>query len=109
MDRRRVSASEQGGLSVGYWVVTSAKLPEKKRRFRRRRGLLRVALPHFVAATAIAGKIDRERGDGQCLRDALDIIEDGLIVLNAASQVIHTNAAAEALLACGDRVRHVRI
>lgn len=70
--------------------------------------LLRVALPHLVAVTAIAGKMERERRNGQYLRDALDIVEDGVIVLNGAGQVIHANAAAEVLLVGGDRIRRVR-
>ena len=67
--------------------------------------LLRAALPHLVAVTAIAGKMERERRAGRRIRDALDIVADGVVVLNVAGQVVEANAAAEALLACGDRIR----
>lgn len=70
--------------------------------------LLRAALPHLVAVTAIAGRMERERRDGQHIRDALDIVEDGVLALNAVGQIVEANAAAEALLACGDRIRRVR-
>ncbi|TPG46394.1 hypothetical protein EAH76_23565 [Sphingomonas glacialis] len=70
--------------------------------------LLRVALPHLVAVTAIAGNLERERRDGQRIRDALDITQDGVIVLNPAGQLVHANAAADAMLVCGDRIRRAR-
>lgn len=70
--------------------------------------LLRTALPHLVAVTAIAARMERQRLDGQRARDALDMVGDGVIVLNTAGRVIHVNAAAEGMLVRGDRVRRVR-
>ena len=70
--------------------------------------LLRTALPHLVAVTAIAGRMERDRHNRECARDALDIVADGVIVLDVAGHVIQANAAAEALLVRGDRVRRVR-
>ena len=69
--------------------------------------LLRTAMPHLVAVTVIATRMERERSAGQRARDALDIIEDGVIVLDAAGRVIQANAAAETFFEHGDRIRCV--
>lgn len=70
--------------------------------------LLRTALPHLVAVTAIAGRMERDRRDGERAWDALDIVQDGVIVLDVAGRVIQANAAAEVLLMHGDRIRRTR-
>lgn len=67
--------------------------------------LLQAALPHLVAVSGIAARIERERQAGQRAQNALDLVDDGIIVLGAAGQVTHVNAAAEALLVDGDRIR----
>lgn len=67
--------------------------------------LLRVALPHLVAVIGIATRMGHERRSGRSARDALDIVDDGIIVLGGKGQVLHVNSTANALLDCGDRIR----
>lgn len=67
--------------------------------------LLRVALPHLVAITGIAAQMKRDRHAGNQAMDALDVVEGGVLVLDTDGRVSHVNAAAEALLVKGDRIR----
>lgn len=49
--------------------------------------------------------MQHERKISRCLTDALDVVHDGVIVLRGNGSLVHANAAAEALLARGDRLR----
>jgi len=70
--------------------------------------LLRAVLPHLVAVTGIAARMENERRDKSMARDALDTVKHGIVVLGEDKLVLHVNAAAEALLVRGDRVRRSR-
>lgn len=67
--------------------------------------MLDQCLPHLIAITTMAARMERERKLSRCLTDALDVVHDGVIILSANGSVAHANAAAEALLARGDRLR----
>lgn len=70
--------------------------------------LLAAALPHLVTITAIAGRLAQDRLAGQRIRDALDMVADGVIVLDPDGRIRHVNAAADASLTRGDRIRRSR-
>lgn len=70
--------------------------------------MLGICLPHVVAVINLAERMQRERARADAAVDALDIVSDGVIVLNAHGVVVHANAAAEAILARGDRLRRFR-
>lgn len=67
--------------------------------------MLGLCLPHLMAVATLAGRMARERCVSQSAFDALDIVQDGVIMIGAHGAVTHVNGAAEATLARGDRLR----
>lgn len=67
--------------------------------------MLGLCLPHLVAVATLAGRMERERCVSQSAFDALNIVQDGVIMIGGQGTVTHVNAAAEATLARGDRLR----
>lgn len=70
--------------------------------------MLGLCLPHLVAVGTLAGRMESERRMSQSAFDALDIVQDGVIMIGGHGTVTHANAAAEATLARGDRLRRWR-
>lgn len=70
--------------------------------------LLELCLPHLMAVMALGGRMEQERSLGRSALDALDIVQDGVIILGAHGATSHVNPVAEAMLARGDRLRRSR-
>ncbi|HET6431756.1 hypothetical protein [Dyella sp.] len=62
-------------------------------------------MPHLAAVVTLSERMEHERRLRESAFDALHIVHDGVIVLGARGAVVHVNAAAEATLAQGDRLR----
>lgn len=67
--------------------------------------VLGLCLPHLVAVATLASRMARERCVNQSAFDALNIVQDGVIMVGGHGTVTYANAAAEATLARGDRLR----
>jgi DNA-binding CsgD family transcriptional regulator len=66
---------------------------------------LRVCMPHLINVMRLAGRMQRERCERQSAFDALDVVQDGVIMIEPNGAASHVNAAAEAMLCRGDRLR----
>lgn len=71
----------------------------------RLRGRLKILAPHLQRAALISREIDTHRLHVQSLEAALDQVDAGVFILDAAGRAVWANHAAGALLARGDLVR----
>jgi DNA-binding CsgD family transcriptional regulator len=69
---------------------------------RRRMGLL---APHFCRAVNIGKVIDLKKVEADALADTLDGLAAGMFLVDATGQIVHANAAGDAMLAAGLIVR----
>jgi DNA-binding CsgD family transcriptional regulator len=105
-----------GGLHPREWLgAANAMLEESAddltsdRSMRRRAGLahearLRLAMimPHMRRALRVTEDLARSRAEAAVLADTIDGLGAGLFIVDGATRILHTNAAARRLLAAED-------
>jgi DNA-binding CsgD family transcriptional regulator len=105
-----------GGLPPREWVDAASAMLEgpaeglvSSTPVRHRAGVandlrrrLTIILPHIRRALQIAEDIARSRAETAALADTLDGLGAGLFIVDGATRIVHTNAAARRLLAAED-------
>ena len=66
---------------------------------------LKLMLPHLASVSGMARRMRLERDTARMGFSALDVLVDGIVILAPDGRLLHVNAAADALLAQGDRLR----
>ena len=67
--------------------------------------LLRSCLPHFVSVCSVARRLHRANAERTRACDALDLVDDGVIVLGKTGALLQLNSAADLLLTKGHYIR----
>lgn len=92
----------KSGRCYGTIAVTigSARDPVQSRDL----AILRQLVPHVRRAVLISDLLDMKSVEASTFIGVLDLIDAGVILTDSEARIVHANAAARALLDCGDPI-----
>ena len=106
----------QGGADVANVVLEQSKspcpmlltvIPGKEMLDTEQRAKMQAVVPHASRALMINRAIERKQQRATALADVVDRLNAGVILLDTACNIVHSNPAAETLLAADDVLRCV--
>jgi DNA-binding CsgD family transcriptional regulator/PAS domain-containing protein len=106
----------QGGADVANVVLEQSKspcpmlltvIPGKEMLDTEQRAKMQAVVPHASRALMINRAIERQQQRATALADVVDRLNAGVILLDTACNIVHSNPAAETLLAADDVLRCV--